>query len=216
MVDVFRAGTSVVTALANGARAVIPVKSQGEAGRLVSRFDADVSMFAGERDGVALPGYASDVSPRRFSSEAVRGKTVVMLSSNGTPSFARANKTRETAIGTFVNAIAAADYLRREAHAGGATIVCAGYRGGVALEDVLCAGLLVERVAGSAMGCGDGAQIAHGLYRGAKHDLARALVSADRTRQLVDAGAGDDVAACVRIDAIDVLPVFRDNRLVAA
>lgn len=217
VVDVFRAGTAVITALANGARSVIPVGSQGEAGRLAARFDADVSLFAGERDGVALPGYATGSSPSAFGAEAVSGKTVVLLTSNGTPSLARAKGTRQTAVGAFVNAVAAADFLRGATRDGrGATVVCAGYRGGVALEDALCAGLLVDRVAGSAAGLGDGAQIAYGLYQGARDNLARALFAADRTQKLIQAGQGDDVAACAHLDALDVLPVLRDNQFVAS
>lgn len=183
----------------------------------MARFDADVSLFAGERDGVALPGYATGSSPSSFGPQAVANKTVVLLTSNGTPAFAYAKGAEETAVGALVNAVAAADFLRGAIREGrGATIVCAGYRGGVTLEDTLCAGLLVDRVAGSAADLGDGARIAHGLYRGARDDLARALFSADRTRQLVQAGMGDDVAACASLDTLDVLPVLRDNRLVAA
>ena len=55
VIDVLRAGTTIVTALANGARAVIPVAEEGEAGRYRATFDRDVSFIGGERDGNGLP-----------------------------------------------------------------------------------------------------------------------------------------------------------------
>ena len=216
VVDVLRAGTAVATALANGARAVIPAESRGEAGRLVATLDAEVTLFAGEHGDAQLPGFAAGSSPGQFTAEAVAGKTVVLLTSNGTPTLAAVRGAREVAVGALVNAGAAARFLRQCAEAGRpAVVVCAGNAGRVALEDALCAGLLVDRVAGDASSLGDGARIAHGLYRGAQADFARAFLGADHARRLVQMGAGEDVAACARIDALDVLPVLRDNRIVA-
>ena len=216
VIDVLRASTTIVTALANGARAVIPVADKGEAGRLAASLDRDVSLLGGERDGVRLPGFAAGNSPLEYTEAAVAGKTVVLTTTNGTAALVGARAAARLSVGAFVNADAAARWLRRALDDGlGATVVCAGWRGRVALEDALCAGLLVDRVAGGATGLGDGAQIAHGLYRGARGDLARALLSADHAARLVRLGAGDDVAACARLDATDGVPVYRDNRLVA-
>lgn len=213
VVDVLRASTTIVAALANGARAVIPVADKGEAGRLAASLDRDVSVLAGERDGVTLPGFALGNSPLAYTPEAVGGRTVVLTTTNGTAALVRARGAARLAVGALVNAAAAEAFLRRALADGlPTTVLCAGWRGHVALEDALCAGLLVDRVGGAE---DDGARIAHGLYRGARGDLARALFEADHTRRLVALGAGDDVAACARLDVTDTLPVFRDNQLVA-
>ena len=217
VIDVFRASTTIVTALANGARAVIPVADKGEAGRLAATLDRDTSLLGGERDGRTLPGFPVGNSPSEYTPDRVAGKTVVLTTTNGTAALVAARAAARTAVGAFVNAGAAAGWLRAALGDGlGAVLVCAGWRGRVSLEDTLCAGLLVDRVAGSAAGLGDAAQIAHGLYRGARGDLARALLSADHTRRLLALGASDDVAACVRLDVAETVPVYRDNRLVAA
>ncbi|WP_412067760.1 2-phosphosulfolactate phosphatase [Rubrivirga sp. IMCC43871] len=213
VIDVLRASTSIATALANGARAVIPVADKGEAGRLAATLDRDTSVLAGERDGVMLPGFTLGNSPREMTAEAVGGKTVVLTTTNGTYAIVAAKKADRLAVGTFVNAAATAAFLS-DALADGleATIVCAGWRGEVGLEDVLCAGLLADRVGGAG---GDGALIALGLYRGAAANLGRAVASSEHARRLASLGAADDVTACVRVDALDVLPVYRDNQLVA-
>lgn len=215
VVDVLRASTTICTALANGARAVIPVADKGEAGRLAAHLDRDATALGGERGGKKLPGFALGNSPAEYTAEAVRGRTVVLTTTNGTTALVRARGAKRLAVGAFANAGAAVGFLQAALDDGlDATVLCAGWRGQVALEDALCAGLLVDRL--GARPEGDGARIAQGLYLGTRADLPRALRQSDHARRLEALGAGDDIAACAAIDTTTVLPTFRDNQLVAA
>lgn len=217
VVDVLRASSTIATALANGARAVIPVAEQGEAGRLAASLDAEVSLLGGERGGKTLAGYGAGNSPLDYTREAVKGRTVVLTTSNGTRALAMARAARSAAAACFLNASAAAGFIDRALKAARpVTILCAGSDGRVSLEDTLCAGLLLSRVASPAevATLGDGAQIAFALYRGSQSQLARALFGAEHTQRLIALGYGDDVTYCARIDALSGLPVFRDNQLV--
>jgi len=215
MVDVLRASTSIATALANGARAVIPVADKGEAGRLAASLGRDAVVLAGERGGETLPGFPLGNSPASFTVEAVSGKTVVLTTTNGTAVLVRAQAATRLAVGGFVNAGAAVGFLQRALDDGlAATIVCAGWQGQVSLEDALCAGYLADRL--GVRPEGDGGRIAQGLYLGVRANLGRALRQSDHARRLVSLGSEADIAACAEIDTLVVLPVFRDNRLVAA
>ncbi|MDT0632508.1 2-phosphosulfolactate phosphatase [Rubrivirga litoralis] len=217
VVDVLRASTTIVTALENGARAVIPVADKGEAGRLAASLDADVSLLGGERGGERIPGYQAGNSPLEYTPEAVAGRTVVLTTTNGTAAMARARSAADLAVGAFTNADAAAAFLRRALDAGRpAAVLCAGSEGRVSLEDTLCAGLLVTRVVGAeaAAGLSDSVQIASALYRGSESRLARTIFGARHTQRLIELGHADDVAFAARIDASDGLPVFRDSRFV--
>ena len=219
MIDVFRASTTIVTALANGARAVIPVADKGEAGRLAATLDRDMSVMAGERGGQQLAGFALGNSPRSFTPEVVRGRTVVLTTTNGTAALVKARGAERLAVGALANATAATAFLAQALDDGlDVTLLCAGWEGHVALEDTLCAGLFVDRLASHprATPSDDGARIASSLYRGAQTDLARVLFVADHSRRLIEVGAGDDLSDCARIDVSDVLPVLRDSRIVAA
>ncbi len=219
VIDVLRASSTIVTALVNGARAVIPVAEQGEAGRLAASLDPDVSLLGGERGGKTLAGYGAGNSPLEYTREAVEGRTVVLTTTNGTGALALARQARAVAAGSFLNASATVRFLREALDAGRpATILCAGWNGRVSLEDTLCAGLLVSRVASPAevTALGDGVQIALALYRGSRSQLARALFGAEHTQRLIALGFADDVTYCARIDALDGLPILRDNRLVLA
>ena len=219
VIDVLRASSTVITALANGARAVIPAADLGEAGRLAAMLDPDVSLVGGERGGEKLAGYAAGNSPLEYTEAAVAGKTVVLTTSNGTAAMTLARSAASAAVGAFLNAEAAAGFLGEALGRGwGATVLCAGSGGRVSLEDTLCAGLLVSRVASpEAVGrLGDSVQIAHALYRGTQDHLARALFGAEHTQRLIGLGFGEDVTYCARIDAVPVLPVLDDNRIVLA
>ena len=215
VVDVLRASTTIVAALENGARAVIPVADKGEAGRLAASLDADVSLLGGERGGETIAGYQAGNSPLEYTPDAVAGRTVVLTTTNGTAAVVRARSAAEAAVGAFTNAGAAAGFLRRALDAGRpATVLCAGSEGRVSLEDTLCAGLLVTRVVDDVSEMADSVQIAAALYRGSADRLARSIFGARHTQRLIALGYADDVAFAARIDASDALPVFRDGRLV--
>ena len=219
MVDVLRASTTIATALANGARSILPVADLGEAGRLAATLDPEHALLGGERDGKRIEGFGAGNSPTEYGPEAVRGKTVVLTTTNGTRALELAKNAHSVAIGGFVNAARASAFLAGALQAGTpATVLCAGWRGRVSLEDSLCAGLLVASVVSNeeASALSDSAQIAYALYQGTRERLAPALLGADHTRRLIALGHGGDVTACARIDALDVLPVYRDGRITLA
>src|SRR5690349_16414730 len=87
--DVLRATSSIVTALANGAREVVPVETIEQA---VAEKKKDESiLLAGEREGLRITskltgGIEFDLgnSPREFTPGAVKGRRIVMTTTNGT------------------------------------------------------------------------------------------------------------------------------------
>src|SRR5438034_477845 len=85
VVDALRATTTIVTALANGAKAVIPAATSEEAVRLASNLEKDGVVLAGERRSVKMEGFALGNSPREMTAAAVAGKTIVLATTNGTP-----------------------------------------------------------------------------------------------------------------------------------
>ena len=217
VIDVLRASSTIVTALQNGARAVIPAADLGEAGRLAATLDPDTSIIGGERGGKPVAGMAMGNSPLDYVSEAVSRRTLVLTTTNGTPAIALAKKASSAAIGCFLNTRASVEFLRRALDAGHpATILCAGYEGRVALEDTICAGLMLSRLLdpSEASGLNDSGMIAYALYQGSQDQLARALIGAAHTKRLMTLGFGDDVTYCAQIDTTDTLPVYRDGRIV--
>jgi len=214
VVDVFRACSTIVTALNNGARAVIPVADMAEAGRIGAHMDTATSLLGGERGGTKIEGYALGNSPQEYTAEAVRGKTVVLNTSNGTRAITQARRAADIAIGCFLNVSKAIEFAWKAEH--DVAVLCAGSDGRVALEDLLCAGLILNQLlAGSdSRELSDAAHIALSLYAYDKDSLTHALAQSNHAQRLLELGFEDDVEYCARIDALPLLPVYRDSRLV--
>ena len=84
VIDILRAGTAMCAAIHHGARAVLPVPSTEEALRLAQTLGSTDVLLAGERNCVRIPGFALGNSPLEMRADVVRGKTLVMTTTNGT------------------------------------------------------------------------------------------------------------------------------------
>lgn len=140
-IDVLRSSTTILTALANGAKSVIPAASVGEALTVGGRLQAVVG---GEVNSVKPPMFHLGNSPLEYVGERIGGKTVVLYTSSGTRllRFLMA-VSKKVLVGAVVNVSKLAEHLVEEGF-GNVAIVTAGKIGSPALEDSYCAGLLVK------------------------------------------------------------------------
>jgi 2-phosphosulfolactate phosphatase len=184
--DILRATSTFVTALQNGAQAVIPV---GEISEAVARRQQQPDvLLAGERAGVKIRAAQSGGvdfdfgnSPREFRAEKVRGKTIVSTTTNGTRAL-RACAGAETILAaSFLNLAATAKFLNQSPPEE-VLLVCAGTGEGVALEDVLAAGALAGLLGGE---FSDATEIASRAFLSAKSDLAAVLAGSQNARRLL-------------------------------
>src|SRR5207253_757576 len=136
VIDVLRATTTIVTALANGAKAVIPAATSEEAVRLASHLEKDGVLLAGERRSVKIDGFALGNSPREMTPAAVAGKTIVLATTNGTPALVAAQGGEPVLVGAPANFRALGEHARRLlATRGDLVIICAGREKQFAIED---------------------------------------------------------------------------------
>lgn len=144
VIDVLRASTTMITALARGAVRVIPVADVTEARRIASKTAGGV-VLGGERGGVRIPGFDLGNSPLEYSADRVAGRTVVITTTNGTAALHASFDAAEIVVGGIVNRAAVAGTVRglaagrHEVH-----LVCAGTDGAVSAEDVLAAGAILD------------------------------------------------------------------------
>jgi 2-phosphosulfolactate phosphatase len=208
--DVFRATSSMVTALANGAEAIFPVAEISDALELKRKLpDFPNVLLAGERDGVriraALTGgtdFDLGNSPREFVKEKVAGKNIVMTTTNGTRALRSCAHAKTVLIGSFLNLQATADLVLR-ASPENLLLICSGTHEETAYEDALGVGalcdLLWDRLNQS--GVSDSAKMARELYVIARKDvLAAAAKSRNGLRLNSIPELRDDVAFCVQRD----------------
>jgi 2-phosphosulfolactate phosphatase len=209
VIDVLRASTCIVTALANGCEAIVPVSSPEEARRQAAALPN--SLIAGERRGEPLAGFDLGNSPLEFTPARVGGRTVVFTTSNGTRALVAVRAAAAVAVAAFVNASAAAAWAVAQGR--NVLVACAGERGAVSLEDHVCAGLLVERVHTAAPGMSITPAGAEALALGKRYgkDVARLAVDSTWARHLAASGRGADVTACLALDTTTLVPVYRPD-----
>src|SRR5262245_53129124 len=90
VIDVLRATTTIIHALAAGCSAVIPAAEVEEARERAGRMLAGKVLLGGERDGRPLPGFDRGNSPLEYTPAACRGTTLVLTTTNGTRALLRA------------------------------------------------------------------------------------------------------------------------------
>jgi 2-phosphosulfolactate phosphatase len=204
VIDVLRASTTIVTALEHGCLALVPVAEVDEARRRVADFPG--ALLAGERGGDPPAGFDLGNSPLEFTRERVAGRTIVFTTSNGTRALLAARAAAAVGVAGFANLSAAAEWALGRGD--DVVVVCAGELGGRALEDEICAGLLVDRLLGRAAP-GPAAAEAAEAARPYAGDLARLAADAPHARRLAAKGRGPDVAACLTLDAFGLVPLYR-------
>jgi 2-phosphosulfolactate phosphatase len=94
------------------------------------------------------------------------------------------------------------------------TIVCAGSDGMLSMEDSVCAGMLISRVAAGGEvepELSDGALVARTLHRTFGRGILKMIRSSDHGRRLAAIGFGEDLKYCAGVDTIPVLPLLEGN-----
>ena len=207
--DVFRATTTIVTALGNGAAAVIPVAEISEA--LELRRQRPEVLLAGERDGwrigAALTGgveFDLGNSPREFRPERVAGRTIVVTTTNGSRALRACAGAGKLLAAAFPNLAATAARLLALAP-DKILLICSGTLERAAYEDVLGAGALAALIWPTDDNrAADSARMARNIYEQHQTDLPAAVVNSSNGRRLLGVPElRDDVACCLERDRFD-------------
>ena len=227
VVDVLRATSTIVEALANGARAVFPVATADDAARIAQNVGRDSVLLCGERKGLPIEGFDLGNAPSEFTAERVKGLSLVMTTSNGTRAFTAVaerwagkadREDDQVLVGSFLNLGAvAADLAESAGDSGGtAAIVCAGREGRFGLDDALCAGALVRAVEeiGRAVTLNDAGSAVRTLV-GRRRTMAPALADTAAGAHLTEIGRSEDVEFCAQVDRTALVPRFQDRKITA-
>lgn len=220
VIDILRATTSMCAALHHGAKAIIPVASTEEALRLAQTIGSDDVLLAGERNCLRIPGFQLGNSPLEMTESAVRGKTIVVTTTNGTKALLACQGAAAVYGACAANLSASAERARETLEREGRlVIVCAGRDGGFALDDAYCAGRLAAATLGShtaRRGMNDAAIASLDLVRRYGDGWERPLSRSRAGRELIRLGLMDDVVDAARLDAYPVLAHFHERRVTLA
>ena len=212
--DVLRATSTIVTAIANGCMEIVPAVTAEEA--LAYTKNHENIILGGERESLLIPGFHLGNSPLEYTPGRVKGKTVVLTTTNGTHAIRRAAQgSAKVIIGALLNAKAVA---RKVAGTGKDIIlICAGTRGYFSLEDTVAAGMVCLELVETAEGKDNllfGSDLVVAAYRLAefyRKDPLLALYDSLHGQKLAAKGFSEDLAFCARLNYIDIAPVYRDG-----
>ncbi len=211
VVDVLRATSSAVTAFANGLTQLEVVESVEEARRM-KRENSEL-LIAGERRGLKPSGFDLGNSPCEFTENEVKGKKLVMTTSNGTRAIKRFLGNRVVYLAALLNYRFVARSIVESGE--GTTIVCAGTDGVPCLEDVFCAGSIVKELMCEGYRIDDAARIAYSTYSTYEFDIERMLKKeSSHGAYLERIGLGEDLVYCARMNIHDVTPFSQGKRFV--
>jgi 2-phosphosulfolactate phosphatase len=203
VIDVLRATSSIVTALAADCRRFLPVETIEEAEDRKGQIPD--ALLAGERRALPIPGFDLGNSPFEYTAAKVAGKTIIMTTTNGTVALRAARPAAAVYVASFVNASAVACRLADLGR--DAVLLCAGTRGRFSLEDMLCAGFIADRLTALAE-LSDTAMAAAGAYRGFQNDAAASIARSSHGSYLVSCGFAADIEYCLTPDRFGLVPVY--------
>jgi 2-phosphosulfolactate phosphatase len=213
VIDILRATSTIATALYNGAKAIIPVDSVEKCIRLGRDLEC---ITAGERDGKVAEGLQYGNSSFEYPREFIQDKLLVLTTTNGTKllHMALAKGATEIVTGSFLNLSAICDHLVAEKK--NVLLACAGWKDRVNIEDTLFAGAVVSKVREHFdINC-DSSQMAATLYQSAQDDMYEFMKkhNASHYHRLTNFGLEKDIRHCLTPDLANVLPYYKDERLV--
>lgn len=213
-IDVLRAGTTLVTALHNGAKEVIPVESLDKAINIYSNLSKETRFLGGERNGLKPNGFNAGNSPKEYSLEAVQGKTIVLTTTNGSKIFQKAKNALYRLVGCFVNKSSIENFtlqkVEQESNINNIFILCAGTNGKLSMEDTLCAGAFVDTFINNLKidELADSSRVALELYNFHKDDMIDFIKLSEHSKFLNSIGFNDDIEVSLTQDLYDIVPKF--------
>ena len=211
IIDVFRATSTMATALYNGASKIIPVDS---AELCIEMGKQTGGITAGERDGKIIPGLSYGNSPSEYPRSFIENKTLVITTTNGTKLLHMALKqgAKEVITGSFPNLSKVVRFLKEQ----NANIIlgCSGWKNRFNIEDTLFAGAVIEEIKDQFTIHCDSSYMANNLYNMHKADMPNYIKTLTHWHRLAAYGLEEDMLYCISKDVAPSLPIFNNGSLI--
>jgi 2-phosphosulfolactate phosphatase len=217
VIDVLRASSTITVALNSGAREIIPVASIESAVKISGSLFGEVTLRGGERNGQMIDGFNLGNSPLEYNESAVKGKSIIYCTTNGSVAMAKSRYARALIVGSFLNLSAVVDFLSGENK--DFLIICAGRLntiGNFSLEDAVCAGMMIQKLMKNEsieLNISDSAKAAYALNKSFGRSILKMLKTSEHGKYLAEIGFSEDLKICAAVDSVPVLPVQIENKI---
>ncbi|NHN28848.1 2-phosphosulfolactate phosphatase [Paenibacillus agricola] len=217
VIDVLRATSTIVTALAHGCEAIYPVETVLEAKQLKQEHPSWLT--GGERSCKKIPGFNFGNSPFEYLDDQFAGYPIILTTTNGTRAIRKAHRACTILIASLLNGRACAS----EAAALNKDIVllCSGTQDVFSFEDGICAGQIIEELYGAVQGKDVELHIDDfGLsmlyaFRHIQPGMTETLLHCSNGKRLTKLGFREDVTYCSQMNLIQLVPIVVGDRITA-
>ena len=213
VIDVLRSGTSIINALVNGAKAVIPTKTLKEAYKIKRHYPS--YLLAGERRGHKPRGFDFGNSPIEFTSEKICGKKMILTTTSGTMAITRSWDAELVFVGTFLNigALVKKAVEVAEKKSVNVSFVLAGDKGHFSLEDFICAGAMTYRFKEGEVCFSDKVQAALLTFKQVRNNLSKSIMNAEHAKHLIKLGFKRDIEFSSQLDICKAIPFYKNGKI---
>jgi 2-phosphosulfolactate phosphatase len=210
IIDIFRATSAICTAFHYGAEKIIPVATVEEA----MDYKEKGFLAGAERNAVKVEGFDFGNSPYDYIGEHVKGRTIVLTTTNGTQAIEAARRAYKVVIGSFLNIDVLCDWLVQEQRP--VLLLCSGWKNKFNLEDAIFAGAVTEELEKRTdrYKLGDACLALKYLYQMAKDDPNKFLNYSSHKERLARLNLKQDIRYCLTHNQTTVIPVLEGNTLV--
>lgn len=217
VIDVLRATSTMINATLNGCKEIVIAENRDGAMAIREKIKDRKPLLCGEENGHKISGFDFGNSPEEYSNNRVKNRTLIFKTTNGTKTILKAiNVGKKILIGALMNASAVAECLCKSE--GDAIILCAGTEGERSMEDVLCAGMIAEKI----MRCPKPVLLSRKArncvktYLLKKKYMEKTIKQSFHGKQLIEIGFEKDIDFCIRQDVTGIVPkaIFKDGAAV--
>lgn len=213
VIDVLRASTTIIAALHNGAKEIVPVATVEFAVKISGGMFGGQTLLGGERNTKKVEGFALGNSPLEYTPEIVSGKTIILYTTNGSKAIVKAKFSENLFICSYSNLSAVVNQILKLGN--DFEILCAGKSNIFSLEDSVCAGKFIKEILGkkSDLELSDTARAAISLNSSLGAVPLKMLKESEHGKLLLNNGFEEDLEYTARVDTSDVIPYFTMNVL---
>jgi len=212
VIDVLRATSVMVHAMSQGTIEILPVLTVEQAFQLAKTFPSGTTLLGGEKDTRRIEGFDLGNSPREYIANRVKGKKLILRTTNGTKAFHLVSSGKEILVGSFFNIGAIAKRCLELDQ--DLLIFPSGDEGNFSMEDTVCGGMLIDLILKKRekyVNLTDASYGACFLYQRFEANLLEAFHLSHHGNKLIDLGLGDDLPYCAQTDITSIVPVFRNG-----
>lgn len=213
VIDVLRASTTIVAALQNGAKEVVPVASVEFGVKISGGMFGGQTLLGGERNTRKVEGFALGNSPLEYTSEVVSGKTIILYTTNGSKAIVKAKFAENLFICSYLNLSAVAEHIIKMGK--DFEILCAGKSNTFSLEDSVCAGRLIKELVSrnKELELTDTSRVSVSLNNSFGKNPLKMLRGTEHGKLLLENGFEKDLKYAAGVDTSNVIPYFSMNVL---